>query len=522
VRLVGLVVVLLLGGSARAAVYEVGDGQPYASIGSVPWESIGAGDTVLIHWRATPYKEKWVIAGQGTDTAPITVRGVPGPDGQLPVIDGDGATTRLALDYWNENRSVIKVGGSSVPPEVMPQCVVIENLDVRGARPPNAFTDDAGNVQTYSLNAASIHIERGEHIVIRGCIIRDSGNGLFVSSSDEYVARDILIEGNYIHDNGNVGRIYEHNVYTAAIDIAYQWNRFGSLQPGAGGNNLKDRSAGLVVRYNWLEGGNRQLDLVDAEDSSQIRADPAYRATHVYGNYFIEPAGEGNRQIVHYGGDSGATDWYRKGTLYFYHNTLVSTRTDRTTLFRLSTNDEHCDARNNILYVTAAGNTLGMLDSDGVLDLSHNWVKPGWVEAFEPLGGAVNDDGTSILGDTPGFVDPSTQAYHLLPSSDCVDAATVLHPAVVGVHDVLRQYVRHQASVDRPAWGTVDDLGAYELLPGDADGDGAVDADDLAVLAPCLTGPDATPGSGCLVFDLDVSGDVDLTDFAVFQTASGG
>ena len=198
------------------------------------------------------------------------------------------------------------------------------------------FTDDSGNVRAYGNNAASIHIERGENIIIRGCIIRDSGNGLFASSSDTEVARDILIEGNYIHGNGNVGRIYEHNVYTAGIGMTYQWNRFGPLLEGAGGNNLKDRSAGLVVRYNWLEGGNRQLDLVDAEDSVQIRNDPAYGQTYVYGNILIEPEDAGNKQIVHYGGDSGQTSWYRKGTLHFYQNTLVSLRLDGTTLDRKS------------------------------------------------------------------------------------------------------------------------------------------------------------------------------------------
>ena len=38
----------------------------------------------------------------------------------------------------------------------------------------------------------------------------------------------------------------------------------------------------------------------------------------------IEPDGAGNRQIVHYGGDNGTTAMYRKGTLFFYNNTVVS------------------------------------------------------------------------------------------------------------------------------------------------------------------------------------------------------
>ena len=240
-----------------------------------------------------------MIGLQGTEAAPIRVRGMPGPGGQRPVIDGENAVTPAPLNYWNEGRSVIKVGGSNTPSNSVARWIEIEGLDVRGARPPNTFTGDNGTVQTYSSNGAAIHVELGEHITIRDCIIRDSGNGIFVSSAGSNISRDITIENNYIHANGNNGSIFEHNTYTAAIGIIYQYNRFGPLASGAGGNNLKDRSAGLVVRYNWIEGGNRQLDLVDAEDSPIIRDDPSYRRTNVYGNVLIEPAGAGNRQIVH-------------------------------------------------------------------------------------------------------------------------------------------------------------------------------------------------------------------------------
>ena len=74
---------------AIATEYVVGpDAGMLASIGDVPWESLAAGDRVLIHWRTTSYKEKWVICRSGTAESPIVVSGVPGPAGQLPVIDG--------------------------------------------------------------------------------------------------------------------------------------------------------------------------------------------------------------------------------------------------------------------------------------------------------------------------------------------------------------------------------------------------------------------------------------------------
>jgi len=373
------ILVALLAVSATAATYEVGPGKPLTSIGAVPWATLAPGDTVLIHWRSTPYKEKWVIGRQGTAVAPITISGVAGPEGQLPIIDGANAVTAPGLNYWNEERSVIKTGGSNSPADTTPTYIEISNLEIINAHQSSTFSNDGGNNQSYIANAAGIHIEKGENITIRDCILRNNGNGLFVSSSDANPSRDILVRGNYLYDNGNVGSIFHHNSYTAAIGITFENNRYGPLLDGAGGNNLKDRSAGTVIRYNWIEGGNRQLDLVDGEDSIQIQTHPKYRETHVYGNLLIEFDGQGNRQIVHYGGDSGTTSAYRKGTLYFYNNTIVSTRTDRNTMLRLSTNDEHCDARNNIFYSTLPGSDLAFLAEAGVLDLTHNWVKPGWI-----------------------------------------------------------------------------------------------------------------------------------------------
>ena len=467
IPMLALLMLCLASNNLQAATYEVGPTKPLTAIGQVPWESLQPGDTVLIYWKLTPYKEKWVICRQGTQAAPITVRGVPGPAGELPVIDGNGATTRSALNYWNETRGVIKIGGANVPADTLPKFITLENLDIRSARPPYTFVAANGSAQSYTNNASSIYVEKGENITVRNCIIHDSGNGFFVASSDALASRNILVEGNYIYDNGNTSSIYEHNNYTAAIGITFQYNRFGPLRAGCSGNNLKDRSAGLVVRYNWIEGGNRQLDLVDGEDSALILTDPGYRSTHVYGNVLVEPDAAGNRQIAHYGGDSGATADYRKGTLYFYNNSIISKRTDRTTIVRLSTNQERCDFRNNIAYVTAAGSTLSLLDDAGIIDLSHNWLKPGWVNSFAggSFTGNVNNDGTSVQGASPGFVDEPAQNYKLAVGSACINAGTFPAPAVFPNHDVLRQYVKHQSSEARPNDGSYD-IGAYEFTSG--------------------------------------------------------
>jgi hypothetical protein len=455
---------VLVGAPAFAAQYEVGPGRAYATPAAVPWESLMPGDTVLIYWRSTPYTDKWVICRQGTAAQPITISGVPGPAGELPVIDGTGATTRPALNYWNGARGVIKIGGANIPADTMPRHIVIENLDVRGARPGQTFSDPLGAVLTYAQNAAAIYIEKGEQIVLRNNRLHDSGNGLFIGSGGVTPSRDLLVEGNDIYDNGNVGSAYEHNVYTEGFDITYQFNRFGPLKAGAGGNNLKDRSAGLVVRYNWIEGGNRQLDLVDSHNP-QIAGVPRYRQTFVYGNVLIERLTEGNRQIVMYGGDSGDTTAYRNGTLYFYNNTVVSYRSDRTTLFFLPTNDQRIDVRNNIFYVTAGGNTVSVVDSAGLVDLFNNWLKPGFVTTFGSLTGIVNGSSTSIVGASPGFSDEGNEDFTLAVGSSVRDAGTPLSGDVLPANAVSYEYVKHLGGRARAADAAID-LGAYERASG--------------------------------------------------------
>ncbi len=360
-----VLLLVLFSGLADAANYEVGGGKIPGSLASVPWEKLAPGDVVAIHWRAEPYREKFVLCVRGTAEKPIVVRGVPNEKGEWPVIDGRDAATPKSLDYWGGERSVIKIGGANQPADTMPAYLVLENLDLRGARPPFGFTGRKGP-QKYAPNAASIFIEKGEHITIRNCALHDSGNGLFASSA----SRDLLIDGCHIFDNGNEKSIYEHNSYTEALGLVFQNNHFGPLRAGCPGNNLKDRSAGLVVRGNWIEGGNRALDLVDAEGSAEIRAAPAYRTTLVFGNVLIKLDDAINNQIVHYGGDSRKPDWYRKGALFFFHNTVVSRRTRNTTLFGLSTNDERAVCAGNIFWNGAGLAKFAFTDGPGSIFFS--------------------------------------------------------------------------------------------------------------------------------------------------------
>ncbi len=466
-----------------AVTYEVGAAKAFAAISDVPWESLGPGDTVLIYSRAEPYHEKFCIGVSGTKEAPITVRGIAGPGGELPVIDGRDAVTRKGLAFNNENRSIIQFGGRRVTADAADgdgaaRNVIVENLELTSCRAPYSFTNSKGAKEDYTEAAGPVRFNECEGVVLRNCVIRDGGMGTISSGG---LTRDITIEGCYYVDNGLEGEhgSYVHQSYTETVGMLYQYNHFSHLRMGCTGTNLKDRSAGNVIRYNWIEGGNKEIDLPDWYDTQHRRAeavgagakvdylqwlkdDGAYRATFVYGNVLIEPEGDGNPEMITYGGDMGEDVYYHKGILYFYNNTVISRRTDTTTIFKLKTRDETCDARNNIFYTTAPGATLAISMYEGAVYLSHNWMKQGWVAShYEDFAGEVIDDGTTVTGETPGFVNEAAQDYHLAQGSPCIDAGRALAPRVLGDNDIKFQYTVERKGEPRPSDGKID-IGAFE------------------------------------------------------------
>lgn len=451
---------ILLGGagSSYATEYNVGPGQDLAEVHEVPWESLEAGDTVLIHARPQPYKAKWVICREGTSKKPIVVRGVSDDQGKPPVIDGRDAVTREALNFWGEERGVIKIGGANRPTDTTPRHIVIENLEIRGGRPPYQFTGRSGETP-YAKNAASIFIEKGEDITLRNCVLHNSGNGLFSSPG----TRRILVQRCYLYDNGIEGSILEHNNYTSTEGLVYQFNRFGPLREGCLGNNLKDRSAGLVVRYNWIEGGNRALDLVDSGEYAKESGNANYRETFVYGNTLIKLDDASNNQVVHYGGDSGELDQYRQGTLYFFHNTVISLRQGPTTLFRLSSDQERVDCRNNLLYVTGRGQNLAIFGGSGQVDLHTNWLRPGWRHSHTEGMGQLNVQGSMITGDSPRFQDEAGQDFRLTRASAATGTGIDLHASALAAHEIRSEYVPHRDANPRDL-SRRSDLGAYSAV----------------------------------------------------------
>ncbi len=504
--------------SGSGTAYDVGPDEAMQSIGDVPWEDLAAGDTVRIHWRDEPYREKFFLRGQGTKDQPIVVCGVAGPSGDLPIIDGEDAVARAGMRYpfsgGGEPRGLIHITlGDGDEWGYKPEYIVIQGLHIRNAFHEYSFTSSGGKSVKYADNASGLFIERGENITVRGVIIEGNGNGFFVASGDseEVQSRDILLEHSQLYGNGTVSVANDrhHNIYTEAIGMVFQFNDIGPLREGSLGAALKDRSAGTVVRYNRIEGGSRTLDLVDAQDSSPIASKvPEYRTTLVYGNVLINgPVGPSN--MIHYGGDSGLPEIYRKGTLYFYNNTVIVSADQegenarwRTTLFDADTADETIDARNNVIVVRSAtpganATELAWMRHEGTLELGVNWASPAMFEWREddkvPKDGGISGLDKIISNDdnNPGFANEAAGDFALVTSSGAAGKAEALHEVPVGMKATVDFEYVHPASGRERSSGAAD-MGAYSASGGEGSGGSTTSSSGTAVPG----GSGGNPGGG--------------------------
>ncbi len=469
---------------ALMTVYNIGPGQSYTTLGSFPWSGLQPGDTVDIHWQAGGYHEKLLLSESGTTSQPINIVGVPGPEGQEPVIDGENATTSSQFDYFYsgiEEDSVVLVARSGTQAYgYQPSNINISGLEIRDAYQAYNSTDASGNVTAYPTFAASLYLIGCNNITIQNCTLDNSGLGLFILSDNgsAYQSTNIMVEGNHIYGNGVPGSYGEHDVYAEADGITYQYNDFGSLRPGSGGSELKDRSAGTVIRYNYFTPAANMLDLVDPEDASYFAALPSFANTYVYGNILNDTGPMATSSIVEFGGDSGDSSIYRPN-LYFYDNTVVSELDQstawRTDMFNLDTSGQSVYAANNIFYsasatVGAPASTFEFAGTVGNITFSGtNWVSPGWLasesaEQGSSYTGTITGTNTFFVdpNNNPGFVDPSAGDYHLSGTSNAIGIAGTLGSSWPAV---TQEYAPFASYTSRPSGADDGGFQAAPLIP---------------------------------------------------------
>lgn len=514
--------------------YLVGPAQSYTTLESVPWELLTAGDTVRIQYNnGVPYYSKFVIFGSGTSTAPIRVCGIPGPNGERPIIDGTNAQSRAQLATYidpsnlstraiYEGHAIIEIKNNGNNYYGYPSYIQIDGLNIRNASPVLHFVNTSGvsvaydagggpyNLSGNSSNPnpfiSCVWIDRGWNITIsnneiNGCPLEiySKSNDFGFGTANPYfpVTQNLLITGNYLHGAGYDGNLYSgyplaHTTYTESNGVVIEFNTYDPPAIG-GGNSVKDRSIGTIVRFNLIKGGAHAIDLVEAEDFPQTAlANPAYRTSLVYGNLISKDATTGS--VIHYGGDhfysAIGNMWgepiFRQGTLYFYNNTMLltvpanlSSPQGTTGAFQMSTTLESVTAWNNIFvydpyyankFLRATEYSIDPPPTSasynwvpgGVLNLGANFVTTGWGDSATSLSGALSG-WSQIVSSTTLPIDLTT--FIPVTGSIAIDAGTAAPGAASSAtapYPVDHQISATGQATARSIHGAAIDLGAIE------------------------------------------------------------
>ena len=176
--------------------------------------------------------------------------------------------------------------------------------------------------------------------------------------------------------------------------------------------------------------------------------------------YFQPKGPDAPQELTAHGrlaGDHGSPTWE---PIYFYHNTVISKRKDKTTLLRLSTQNQNADVFNNVVYVEAEGSKLAILDEDGTARLHHNWLKKGYKECHGTLAGTISDS-DNITGESPGFRDEAKGDFLLVETSAARNSGMAL-PKALEAHPVKYELVPPFGFRKRPV-DEKPDVGAFEL-----------------------------------------------------------
>ncbi|KAG2379414.1 hypothetical protein C9374_007553 [Naegleria lovaniensis] len=321
----------------RRKTFNVGPGQTYTELNTVPWLSLQAGDVVNIFYRSTPYKTYVGLRSVGNSTHPITINGVTDSSCRRPVISGDGALpaddAKAALwGTWSGgglpgSGIFIFWKSSSDPAEHTPQYFAFRNLELRDCRKGKSYIGYDGASHPYDYFTGAIYAVRIKHLLIDNCFITQNGNGLFTNTrgqSENDYSSYLYVRGSKLDMNGYPDDDHEHNLYTQAKRVLVEGCYIGQAQ---GGSSLKDRSSGSVIRYNFIKASARALDLVETEEEyyKNLQQDPLYNYAWVYGNVILNdensPTGYSGRAI-HWGFDN-TLERSRAGTLFFYGNTYM-------------------------------------------------------------------------------------------------------------------------------------------------------------------------------------------------------
>jgi hypothetical protein len=341
------------------------------------------GDVVEVYPQPFPENKPYTRVAVVIDRPRITIRGISQMKGQIPRLSGEGG------DYSGVGRVPRAIFQFNPGAD---DCV-LEDMILFGA---HNDTHNAAGVRVHQANRVTLR-----RLTISGCDMGVMSNG----DGTLNTAAGLLIDSCEIHRNGDPSHPgFSHNLYLGGTSAVI---RRCDIHSSVTGHNVKSRAHVTRVEFSRIhDSANRELDLVDAEDTAR----PGSHAVLV-GNVIAKKRDcPGNREVIHFGQDGGGE---HDGTLHLVHNTIMTRFA--APVVTLSAPKARTRIEGNILWddmsgqkgLTVAAATRGAALTS--VSGERNWLSPG----FDPVPGTgIRPTPDSILpaGEHPfqsPYVDPA-------------------------------------------------------------------------------------------------------------------
>ncbi len=369
-----------------------------------------------------------------------------------------------------------------------------------------------------------------------------SGGGVACRHNSDPTFTNCLISGNKaypsVYGGGGGGVFCSHNSDPTFIDSSITYNYTTDVSSAGGGIHCSGGDSTFIncaITHNdadyasagggaFFREGNPTLINCDISDN-EVGRSGLYGSEAGGGIHCVNP---GHVRLTNC---LITNNWADDRAGAIYCSNITMTLTNCTILG--NTTDQHGDG--SAVRVHSAASTVTMTNSilwnglfpvlnpdSATLNFTYSNIEGGW-------------DGTGNISATPQFVTD----YHLGPGSPCIDAGNnevapadafdldgdgdTEEPIPVDI-DGNARFVDDPNTVDT-GHGTppIVDMGVHEFQAsfGDLDLDGDTDLDDFAIFAVCLSGSGQPVADGCEATDQDGDGDADLADFAPFQVTFG-
>ena len=348
----------------------------------------------------------------------------------------------------------------------------------------------AGN-KTLGAGGAIYNWANSDSIIV-DCVftgnVADFGGAVANSDSSNSTLRDCTFSANWARESG--GAIYN----LTSSPVFYNCAFTGNSSSGGGGAAMNNQFFSSPTLCNCLFSGNRTEEWPGGGMYN-------YKSTPTMTNCTFSR----NRAVTGGGVYSHSSPTFAGRTPDVASSGTGPRGTDD---YRASVTLDNCVFWGN----SDDGGTdeSAQIDGDVPFFINYSCIQ-GWTGV---LGGVGNNGYDPLLVDAlgpDGVSGTGDENLRLAPDSPCVDDGDPEFTLVPGACDL--------DGVPRVLCDRVD-RGAYEFGIGDYDCDRCVDLADFAHWVTCVTGPDVVSyAAECRAFDFGYDDDVDLADYAGFQSA---